>query len=108
MNKFWFQIFVTIFFLAGVFSVPYFSEDELGIFAGGSLGICAILGWILTFQNRAVKYRHGFLWTLLGNLQPIPSKWIKPLELSWPERMIVLLVSMLLGAIIRIFWITGV
>ena len=62
----------------------------------------------LTFKNKAVKFRHGFLWNLLGNSQPIPSKWVRPLEISWPERFIVLVASMLFGACIRIFWIVNV
>jgi len=62
--------------LAGAFLVTHLSDKGLALFAGGSLGFCALLGWILTFQNKAVKLRHGFLWTLLGNLQPIPSKWV--------------------------------
>ena len=108
MKILWFQISAIIFFLIGVFAVTHLSEYGLALFAGGSLGSCALLGWILTFKNRAVKFRHRFPWTFLGYLQPIPSKWVKPLEISWPEIMIVLLVSMLFGAIIRIFWITNV
>ena len=65
-----------VLFLAGAFLVTHLSDKGLALFAGGSLGFCALLGWILTFQNKAVKLRHGFLWTLLGNLQPIPSKWV--------------------------------
>ncbi len=102
------QILVIIFFLIGAFAVTHLTEKGLAIFAGGFLGICALLGWILTFKNKAVKFRHGFPWTFLGYLQPIPSKWVKPLEISGPEITIVLLVSMLLGAVIRIFWITNV
>jgi len=108
MKILWFQISVIIFFFIGAFAVTHLSENGLAIFAGGSLGICALFGWILTFKNRAVKFRHGFPWSFLGNLQPIPSKWVKLLKITWPERMIVLLVSMLFGAVIRIFWITNV
>jgi hypothetical protein len=108
MKTLWFQICVILFFLAGFFVVTYLTDKGLALFAGGSLGICAIFGWILTFQNKAVKFRHGLSWTLLGILQPVPSNWIKPLEVSWPERLMVLLVSLLFGAFIRIFWITKV
>ena len=108
MKTVWLQILVIIFFLIGAFSVTHLIEKGFAIFAGGSLGICALLGWILTLENKAIKFRHGFFWTFLGNLQPIPSKWVKPLEISGPEIMIVLVVSMLFGAVIRIFWITNV
>ncbi len=107
MRIFWFQICVIVSVLAGAMVVTQLSEVGLALFAGGSLGLCAILGWFLTFQNKAVKLSHGFLWTLFGNLQPIPSKWVKPLGISWAERIIVLVVSMLFGACIRIFWIVN-
>jgi hypothetical protein len=70
MKTFWFQIFVIVFFLFGTIVVTYLPDKGLALFAGGSLGFCALLGWILTFKNKAVKFRNGFLWTLLGNLQP--------------------------------------
>ena len=108
MKILWFQICVIISVIFGALVVPNLTEKGLALFAGGALGICALLGWILTFKSRAVKFRHDFPWTLLGNLQPIPSKWVKPLEISWPEGIIVLTVSMLLGACARIFWIVSV
>ena len=108
MKTLWFQICVIISALVGALVVTNLSEKELALFAGGSLGFCALLGWILTFKNKAVKFRHGFLWTLLGNLQPIPSKWVQPLEISWLERILVLVVSMLFGACIRLIWIVNV
>jgi hypothetical protein len=62
--------------LAGALLVTHLPDKGLALFAGGSLRFCALLDWILIFQNKAVKLRHGFLLTLLGNLQPIPSKWV--------------------------------
>ena len=108
MKTLWFQICVISSALVGALVVTNLSEKGLALFFGGSLGACALLGWVLTFKSKAVKFRHDFLWTLFGNLQPIPSKWVKPLEISWPERIIVLVVSMLFGACIRIFWIVSV
>ena len=108
MKILWFQICVIISVVIGALIVTNLTEKELAIFAGGTLGICALLGWILTFKNKGVKFRHDFPWTLLGNLQPVPSRWIKPLEMSWPERIIILAVFMLLGACVRIFWIVSV
>ena len=105
MKTIWLQILVIIFFLVGVFVVTQLSEYELALFAGGSLGICGLLGWALTFQQKAVKFRNGFLWNLLANLQPIPAIWVKSLKISWLESIIVLVLSMLFGACIRIFWI---
>ena len=107
MKTLWFQICVIVFFLIGAYVVTDLSEKELALFAVGSLGICATLGCLLTFQNKAVKHSHG-LWRLFGILQPVPSQWVKPLKLSLPERIIILVVSMLFGACMRIFWIVNV
>jgi hypothetical protein len=106
MKIFWFQICLAVSALIGAIFVTHLSEKGLALFAGGALGICAVFGWVLTVQNRALKVRHGALWALLGHLQPIPSKWVEPLNLSWPARLLLVVAALLFGAITRLLWIT--
>jgi hypothetical protein len=106
MMTFWFQLCVIVSAFVGAIFVTHLSETGFGVFAGGSLGVCAILGWVITFQNQGVKVQVR-LWSLLGILQPIPSKWVQPLEISWTVRALVVVAAMIFGACARVLWLAN-
>lgn len=74
----------------------------------GGLLLCIVAAWLWAMQSDAFKYRKGFVWFLMGHLQPSPSNWQRTIELPGQVALLVLPTSVLFGACIGVLFLASV
>ena len=89
----------------GAFGVTQLPESSLLPIVGFVLVLCIGLGWFCMLQSQAVVPRNGFVWVLRGHLQPVPLKWGVPLGFPKAIGLLLVLVSLLLGALVRMLFL---
>ena len=85
---------------AGAIAVPLMDPDVLTFTVIGLVFLGAVLGWVLMFENNAVRF--GSLFSFWGPIRPIPERMAVPIKRSWALSMLFLVVGLIAGACIRI------
>ena len=76
-------------------------NDESIILVTALLMVAAILlGWLATFQARAVELSHASF--LFAFLRVVPDKWVAPLQASPSILALCILVGVLAGGLLRL------
>jgi hypothetical protein len=93
--------------LAGMLALGWFAAALLPaelmmilIGAGGFLLI--VFGWTLSWQRSALRIQGGWLGFAVGWLLPIPSRWIRRMEIGALELITLSLIALELAALIHI------